>query len=169
MKSNQLEKTLASLVANYGHRKVQNKLDSMKPGRLYPARRERPDRLAKRTYSGTQTKPARRRDAVTVAESLELNDAEKKTIIVDMAKRYEAKEFMPHVGHVRAFLESLGKDVSRIKSRQQVTVSVFKKLAGMETSALRDIQERGLYGPPITLGPIADAIGRFGRSRRSHQ
>ena len=164
MKPTQLEETLSSLVAVYGHRKVQNKLDSLKPCRDASATHRQHRETAKRAAD----KPKPRRDAVAVAESLDLSDPEKKAIILDMAQRYEAKKFMPNVNHVRAFLESLGEDVSRVKSRQQVTASVFKKLAELETPVLLDMQNRGLYGPPMTLGPIADAIGRFGQSRRSH-
>lgn len=162
MKPRQLEETLSSLVAVYGHRKVQNKLDRLKSGRDASTKHRQHCETAKKSAG----KP--RRDAMAVAESLDLIDPAKKAVITDMAQRYEAKKFMPNVNHVRAFLESLGEDVSRVKSRQQVTVSVFKKLAELETPVLLDMQNRGLYGPPMTLGPIADAIGRFGQSRRSH-
>lgn len=160
----QLEETLSSLVAVYGHKKVQSKLDRIKFGRDTSAKHRQRDEAA--TKSADKPKP--RRDAVAIAESLDLIDSEKKAIIFDMARRYEEKKFMPNVNHVRAFLESLGEDVSRVKSRQQVTASVFRKLAELETPVLLDMQNRGLYGPPMTLGPIADAIGRFGQSRRSH-
>lgn len=162
MKPQQLEEALSSLVTVYGHKKVQNGLDRIKSARGDSPQHQSPRETAKQAAG----KP--RRDAVAVAESLDLSDSEKKAAIFDMAKRYEAKKFMPNVHHVRAFLESLGEDVSRVKSRQQVTASVFKKLAELDTPVLLDMQNRGLYGPPLTLGPIADAIGRFGRSRRSH-
>ena len=165
MKPTQLEETLSSLVATFGHRKVQNRLDRLKSCRDASAKHRQPIETAKKAAG----KPKPRRDAVAVAESMDLNDSEKKAIIIDMAQRYEAKKFMPNVNHVRAFLESLGEDVSRVKSRQQVTASVFKKLAELDTPVLLDMQNRGLYGPPMTLGPIADAIGRFGRSQRSHR
>jgi len=167
MKRNQLEETLSSLVADFGHKKVQNRLDALKPHHAAPAKYEK-QRGTANTAGQLGLKPNKRRDAVMVVQSLGLNDSEKEAIIIDMAQRYEAKKFMPNVNHVRAFLESLGEDVSRVKSRQQVTASVFKKLAELDTSVLLDMQNRGLYGPPMTLGPIADAIGRFGQSRRSH-
>lgn len=110
-------------------------------------------------------KPATRRDAVAVAKSLDLADQKKRAILIDMAERYEAKKFMPNVTHVRAFLESQGMDVSRVKSRQQVTRSVFRNLAELEIDALRDIEDSGLYDPPKTLASIAAAIGGFKRQR----
>jgi len=110
-------------------------------------------------------KPRTRRDASAVAKSLDLDDQKKRAILIDMAERYEAKKFMPNVTHVRAFLESQGMDVSRVKSRQQVTRSVFKNLAELEIDILRDIQDSGLYGPPKTLASIAAAIGGFKRQR----
>lgn len=110
-------------------------------------------------------KPATKRDAIAIAKSLDLDDQEKRVILIDMAERYEAKKFMPNVTHVRAFLESQGMDVSRVKSRQQVTRSVFRNLAELELDVLRDIQDSGLYGPPKTLASIAAAIGGFKRQR----
>ncbi len=108
-------------------------------------------------------KTGTRRSAITVVRSLNLMDQEKEAIIIDMAERYESKRFMPNVNHVRAFLESQGINVSRVKSRQQVTGSVFKNLARLETCTLRDIRDSGLYDPPKTLAAIADAIGGFRR------
>jgi len=110
-------------------------------------------------------KPRTRRDAIAIAKSLDLADQRKRAIIIDMAERYEAKKFMPNVTHVRAFLESQGIDVSRVKSRQQVTRSVFRNLAELEIDALRDIEDSGLYDPPKTLASIAAAIGGFKRQR----
>ena len=110
-------------------------------------------------------KPRTRRDAIAIAKSLNLADQRKRAIIIDMAERYEAKKFMPNVTHVRAFLESQGMDVSHVKSRQQVTRSVFRNLAELDLDALRDIHDSGLYGPPKTLASIAAAIGGFKRQR----
>jgi len=110
-------------------------------------------------------KPRTRRDAIAVAKSLDLADQKKRAILIDMAERYEAKKFMPNVTHVRAFLESQGMDVSRVKSRQQVTRSVFRNLAELEIDALRDLEDSGLYDPPKTLASIAAAIGGFKRQR----
>jgi len=110
-------------------------------------------------------KPRTRRDAIAVAKSLDLDDQKKRAILIDMAERYEAKKFMPNVTHVRAFLESQGMDVSRVKSRQQVTRSVFRNLAELEIDALRDLEDSGLYDPPKTLASIAAAIGGFKRQR----
>jgi len=110
MKRNQLEETLSSLVADFGHKKVQNRLDALKPHHAAPAKYEK-QRGTANTAGQLGLKPNKRRDAVMVVQSLGLNDSEKEAIIIDMAQRYEAKKFMPNVNHVRAFLESLGEDV----------------------------------------------------------
>ena len=117
------------------------------------------------TNKSNSPKPTTRRDAVACAKSLDLVDKKKQAILIDMAERYEAKKFMPNVTHVRTFLESQGIDVSRVKSRQQVTRSVFRNLAELEIDALRDIEDSGLYDPPKTLASIAAAIGGFKRQR----
>ena len=73
---------------------------------------------------------------MNVVKSFDITNNAKKEILFTRAKKYEAKEFMPNVNHVRAFL-SRTRDVSRIKSRQQVTVAVFKKAHDLKTSELR--------------------------------
>jgi len=105
-------------------------------------------------------------DAVRVARALAITDAEKREILFALAEKYEAKEFMPHVNQVRDFLNDGERDVSRIKSRAQVTVAVFKRLGDLETGKLREMLERGLYGPPKRLAPYARAIEGFRRHNR---
>ena len=115
--------------------------------------------------SGRATVKRTKPTAMKIVQSCEITDDEKKEILLTLAKQYEAKEFMPNVNHVRDFLHS-ERDVSRIKSRQQVTSAVFKKLSALETSKLREILDRGLYGPPKRLESYARAIEGFHRPNR---
>ena len=168
MKNDQLQKTLSNLVADFGYQNVRKTLSEMRAAKTttvnYKTKSENVVIAESTTkYSKKKSKP----NAEKFVESLVISDAEKKKILATMAKKYEAKKFMPTVNHVRGFLIDSVEDVSRIKSRQQVTIAVFKQLAILETDKLREITECGVYGPPKRLEPFARAIEGFSRPSRS--
>ena len=166
MKQAQLRESLSELISGFGYEIVHKTLREIHAKKIVDAKRDAGNRCAIVTRSSA--KPGKKRtkpNAVRVVKSIEITDDEKKEILFTMAKKYEAKEFMPNVNHVRGFLHS-ERDVSRIKSRQQVTSAVFKKLSALETSKLREILDRGLYGPPKRLESYARAIEGFDRQNR---
>ena len=166
MKQEQLQEKLGVLISGCGYEAVRKTLSQMKPGRL--ARAKRGAESGAGLVARPPARPAKKRakpNALNTVMSIGITDSAKKEILVALAKKYEEKQFMPNVTHVRAFLSD-ERDVSRIKSRQQVTAAVFKKLSALETGKLREIQERGLYGPPKRLAPFARAIEGFERPRR---
>jgi len=166
MQRSQLKETLSSLVKAFGHKKVQSALDSLETCRTIAPERNKAYNK-NRADGAAHAKPKKRRDAIAIVNSFGLIDKERAKILVEMARRYEAKQFMPNVNHARAFLQSRGIDVSLVKSRRQTTVAVFRNLAELEASVLHDILDGGLYDPPMRLGPIADAIDNYGQWRRS--
>ena len=124
MRKNTLRKILSVLVDGFGYDEVRKSLDSLgsetaavkAPGTLQDNRGKRPR---------PETKP----NAVTAVESLSVSDEGKKDALMALARKFEKKAFMPNVNHVRAFLRQQGKDDSRVKSRQQAVLIVFKCLA----------------------------------------
>ena len=168
MKQNTLlSNRLAALVDDYGYQKVRANLDSLKEKQFVPARREKRKNSADCSRDETKSKSRVRRDALAIVQSLNVADEGKKSILMNLAARFEAKEFMPNSNSVRAFLQDRGTEASHIKSRQQSASAVFRNLAEMGIEDLREIHDRGLYGPPKTLKGIADAIESFGRTRRA--
>jgi len=166
MQRSQLKETLSSLVKAFGHKKVQNALDSLGTCRTIAPERDKAYEK-NRAEGAVHAKSKKQRDAIAIVNAFGLTDKEKAKLLVEMARRYEARQFMPNVGHARAFLQSRGIDVSFVKSRRQTTAAVFKNLAELETPVLRDILDGGQYDPPMRLGPIADAIDNYGQWRRS--
>jgi len=167
MKHAKLQERLNELVSSFGYDAVYKTLCEAKAAKVAVAKR---DTKVRRTANDSAGKPAATRvkpTAVKIVNSIEITDSEKKEILLTMAKKYEEKEFMPSVNYVRNFLCN-ERDVSRIKSRQQVTSAVFKKLARMETGKLREIVDRGTYAPPATLRSIARAIEGFNRPDHSN-
>ena len=171
MKQEQLQKTLSDLVKGFGYENVRKTLSEMRSGKSTIINRvNRGAKIRRAVVDESSIKPTIKRtkpNAVKVVRSLDITDREKKEILFTMAEKYEAKEFMPNVNHVRDFLGDGERDVSRIKSRQQVTVAVFKQLFDLETDKLREMLERGLYGPPKRLEIFAKAIEGFNRQDRS--
>jgi len=166
MKQQQLQETLTNLVSSFGYENVRKTLGAMRSAKSVTAKRAAIRRGETAQLPATPDKKKTKPDAVRVAQSLAITDDEKKKILFQLAEKYEAKEFMPNVNHVRDFLNDGERDVSRIKSRQQVTVAVFKQLGGLETGKLREMLDRGLYGPPKRLAPYARAIEGFRRPNR---
>ncbi|MGR3914607.1 MAG: hypothetical protein OD918_08845 [Gammaproteobacteria bacterium] len=167
MSQEQLQEKLSVLISGFGYETVRKTLGKMKAGQSVCAKRSAASRrIPGARSSDCAAKKRAKPNAVNTVTSTDIADSEKKKILIVLAEKYEAKKFMPNVTHVRAFLSNGERDVSRIKSRQQVTVAVFKQLAALETGKLREMLERGLYGPPKRLEAFARAIEGFDRPAR---
>ena len=154
MKQEQLQKTLSVLINSFGYENVRKTLSGMRVEKSAVANRGA--KIRRVVADQSSMKPTKKRtkpNAVNAVKLLDITSNKKKEILAIMAEKYEAKEFMPNVNHVRDFLGG-GRDVSRIKSRQQVTAAVFKELASLETSELREMLDRGFYGPPKDWSPM---------------
>ena len=168
MKQEQLQKVLNSLVADFGYENVRKRLGELRPIKTTSAGHgKKSDSVSAAKSTPESGKKKSKLTAMKFVQSLPIADTDKKEILFTIAEKYEAKEFMPNVNHVRGFLIDGRRDVSRIKSRQQVTAAVFKQLADLETSKLREMVERGIYGPRKKLKPFARAIEGFSRPSRS--
>ena len=156
MKRNALASLLTALVDNFGYDNVRNALDGM---RIRPS-----GGVRRKTSRARAARP--KPDAVSTVAAMKLDDSEKRDFLAHLAEDYEAKQFMPNVNHVRSFLMHDHDNPALIKSRQQVTVRVFKKLAAMSLDELRELEFCGVYGPPKRLATYAEAIENFGRHLR---
>lgn len=170
MRQAQLQKTLGDLVTDFGYETVRKTLGKMHAAKLTPvSHRAKPGDVGGTNSAQKLNKKSHKPNAIKCIQSLAIVDTEKNEILATLAEKYEAKEFMPNVNHVREFLFDGERDVLRIKSRQQVTVVVFKKLATLETEKLQEMLDRGLYGSPKRLESYARAIEGFRRPLRSEQ
>ena len=168
MKQAPLQKSLRDLVSGFGYENVRKALRGMQPEKA--AALNRHPKTGRATADASSTKPGKKRtkpNALAIVKSFDLTNDEKNKLLFILAEKYEAKEFMPGVNHVRGFLHGTEIDVARIKSRQQVTATVFKELADLDTDKLQEILDRGLYGPTKRLATFAKAIEGFNRPDRS--
>lgn len=159
MRENTLKKILAALVDDFGYQRVRNSLASISSTKLKGdvTRKSSAD-----GYRGPRVRP----NAITIVESLEIDDEEKKNVLQILARHFEDKSFLPNLRSVRAFLAKEARDISRFKSRQQAVSVVFECLAEWETHNLYDMQMKGLYGGPKSLAAIADSIESVAQQNR---
>ena len=161
MNDKTLHRQLTTMVGNFGYDNVRKTLGDIRREKSHTTK---PKKMVIKLTTNT---PARKKiNAAAVVISFKLTDSKKHDSLLALAKKYDKKLFMPNVTHVRSFLMHEHEDPSRIKSRQQVTVKVFKKLAEMSLEELHEIEFCGFYDPPKRLAIYAETIANFGRSIR---
>ena len=109
--------------------------------------------------------------AVAIVQSFNLPENDTTKFLEYLAERYDAKNFMPDIGHARQFLDGIGlfegvPKNSTIKSRNSSTKRIFEKLKTMSLAELKELDYCGLYDPPKRLETYAAAIESFGRQLR---
>lgn len=154
-----LRKILSALVDDFGYHEVRDLLETCSAEAAKRSAQEKP-------ASDRNNKPRVKPNARTIVEALEVDDDQKKDVLLTLADEYERKAFMPNMNNVRAFLAQQRQDTSRIKSRQQAVSAVFKCLAEWGTDSLRELHIRGTYGRPKSLSVIAESIESVGRQSR---
>ena len=167
MNTAKLKDTLRLIVRQYGFEQVDRSLREIHLA----------DRQLKSSKQGrvsadndTATMPEKKRAQVNAPEyvsKMELS-SEKEPIVVELAKRFENKAFLPTFGDIRNFCQIYGIDEPASKSRVSAIPRVFKFITAMEASEIQKILDDGMFSGPSRLGPIADAIRRSGRASRSY-
>ncbi len=162
-----LKDTLLVIVRQYGFEQVDRSLKEI---------RRTGDQLKntkqdKELFDNTAvTKPQKKRAKVNAPEyvmKMEFS-LEKKSIAVELAKRFESKDFLPTFGDIRNFCQIYRIDEPASKSRANAIPRIFKFISSMETGELQRILDDEVFSGPSRLAPIADAIRRNGRSTRSY-
>lgn len=141
MRAKNLQKTLSVLVDDCGYDAVSHELVKLSP----------------------KAKPA---NAVAAVAMMDIDDAKKEVLMV-LAERYDAGEFMPKIKNIQRFWFDMGCDGFRFKSRPKVPVAVFERLVGWDIERLIELNNGGKYSRPKSKtisGPsgIGDVIVNFG-------
>ena len=159
MRDNTLRRILSALIDDFGFQEVRKSLDD------FSVEGAKADAIRKLPVDARR-KPKMRPNAIAVVKALKIDNVDKKDILFVLAQQYEDKDFMPNINSVRAFLAKQGKDISRVKSRQQAVSTVFKCLADWDTQHLSDLHAKGAFAGPKSLAVIADAIEKAGKQYR---
>ena len=157
---NPIEAALRPIVRQYGLGSV---LESL--GKIADAQRESSAQVGGSSDADSGKKSKKRSIKATApayVSKLELS-SEKVAPVVDLAERFERKEFLPTFGDIAHFCQMYGIEVPASKTRASAIPRVFKHIASMETEEIQRILDDGLFSGPSRLGPIADAIRRNGR------
>ena len=91
-------------------------------------------------------------------------DPEKRPALLELAKRFQDKSFLPTFGDIRNFCQTYGIDVPASGSRASAIPRVFRFIATMDGGEVQRIVDDWLFSGPARLGPIADAIRKNGRA-----
>ena len=94
-------------------------------------------------------------------------DAARRAAVFTLADRFEAKSFLPSCADIRNFCTIYGIDQPASKSRAAAIPRLFKHLAAMNASDVKDLVAHNAFSGPTQLGPLAEAIRRHGRAARN--
>ena len=166
MTETKLKDTLRLMVQQYGFEQVDRSLREI---HLADRQLKRSKQARVSADNDKATMPEKNRAKVNAPEyvsKMELS-SEKEPIVVELAKRFENKAFLPTFGDIRNFCQIYGIDEPASKSRVSAIPRVFKFITAMETGEIQKILDAGMFSGPSRLAPIADAIRRSGRASRS--
>lgn len=90
-----------------------------------------------------------------------------KPMVVELAKRFESKDFLPTFGDIANFCQTNGLETPKSRTRANAIPRIFKLMSTLESSRIQVILDAEMYSGPSKLGPIADAIRRNGRASQS--
>ena len=162
MTESELKKALTSMVRAHGFEQVDKYLAEIRRAEDRGSSPTPRSALPKRTALMPASK--KRPTALQYVGKMKL-PPEKRTMVFDLAGRFEAKSFLPTLGDIDDFCQSYGIGDFASRSRANAIPRLFKLLASMDTEDLRRILNEGMFSGPSRLGPIADAIRRNGRVR----
>lgn len=153
---------LRLMINQYGFKQVDQSLRELRLSVRHLGASKRPKASS---VAGITRKPRKRQPKITAqgyVAKMEL-PSEKKPVMIELAKRFQEKSFLPAFGDIRNFCQIYGIDEPSSKSRASAIPRVFKFIVAMETNEVQRILDNGMFAGPSRLGPIADAIRRNGR------
>ena len=163
MTGDHLSASLRDLVREYGLEQVSRSLEEISaqdsPASSMATRSGRASRTA-------AVRGSRRKDAITALERVMKLDLPEETadIVVELARRFDEKSFMPTFADIADFCRAYNIDEPSSKSRASAIPRVFRSIAAMEKEDIQMLFDYGAFSGPARLGPIADAIARNSRA-----
>lgn len=157
-----LTEALRSLVREYGIEEVSRSLGEV--GLAEPTS-DAPTGVSRADDATTAVRrPRRKATAREQVGKMDLSD-DKASAVVELARRFEEKTFLPTFGDIRHFCHTFGIDEPASKSRGSAIPRVFRAIVAMEAEDIQRMLDDGMFSGPSRLGPIADAIRRSSKAR----
>ena len=93
--------------------------------------------------------------------------SELRSVVLTLARRFDAKSFLPTCVDIRDFCGMYGIEAPASKSRVGAIPRIFKFVATMDLGELQRLLDEDAFSGPSRLGPISEAIRQNGRAARS--
>lgn len=116
-----------------------------------------------------QTKVRRRNGRAEATEyvgKMDIDDGRRPAVLT-LAGRFEAKSFLPSCADISNFCTIYGIAEPASRSRAAAIPRVFKHLATMDAKDVEALVTNNAFSGPSQLGPISEAIRRYGRAARN--
>lgn len=160
-----LSSLLRALVQEWGHKEVETALGQLSEwdGRTHtqlPASGG-PEAI-QRSRKATKLRAC---EQVARAHLPEVQEA----VMLELAKRFDRKQFLPSVSDVREFLVMMGERPGAMKDRSEAFRWLLKSLSGLPPERLDQLVNSGLHSGPSQLGPLSDAIATAAASLPRHR
>lgn len=156
-----LKNMLRSMIVEYGFDQVADSLQEIKLSEPSLELKVSGEEIGLSTRSNvTQSRTRKPRPTATeYVANLEL-PLGKEPLLVDLARRFQEKSFLPTFNDISNFCHIYSIDEPKSKSRASAVPRIFKFIASMEENDIKKVLDEGMFSGPSRLGPIADAIRR---------
>jgi hypothetical protein len=146
-----LNELLQTLVDEWGHEEVATALAATAPSLGHSASRR---------GSGSSLRPSGEKARVSATDLIRRTtpEGEQKETLLQLAERYDRKQFLPSVADVREFLIMMGERPAGMKDRHEAFRVLLKSLTRLPVERLRQFARTALHSGPAELGPLSDAI-----------
>lgn len=159
-----LNKLLQTLVNEWGHEEVEAALADTDVSSNHS--------LTKRASSPKHRSGEKSRLTAVAQIERAAIEGELKEALLQLAQRYDRKQFLPSVADVREFLIMMGERPTGMKDRQEAFRVLLQSLVRLPTERLQQFTRTALHSGPSELGPLSDAIavagGRLPRQRQAN-
>jgi hypothetical protein len=117
-----------------------------------------------RRAGGSKLHPAGERLRLSATDQIERTALEgrQKEALLQLAERYDRKQFLPSVADVREFLIMIGERPIGMKDRQEAFRILLQSLLRLPEERLQQLARTALHSGPSELGPLSDAIAAAG-------
>jgi hypothetical protein len=150
-----LDRLLQTLVDEWGREKVAAALARTVVSSSDPSAERQPN--PRQRPAGRAAKPS----ATAQIERASF-EGEQKDALLQLAARYDGKQFLPSVADVREFLIMMGERPIDMKDRKEAFRILLRNLRQLPVERLQQIASTSLHSGPSELGPISDAIAAAG-------
>lgn len=156
-----LYRLLESLIEEWGQEEVLSALELLTVGQTS----ERSKLPATGGRRQVVVRVHRKPNAVEQVERLQ-SEGRRREVLLEIAKYFDLKQFLPSVADVREFLILAGERPSSIKDRTEGFRTLLNMLKNMSFERLQDVSFAAKHAGPSQLGLISDAIAAAGERKQ---